>query len=73
MKETLSPNPMKGYLTAGAFTATCDVTTSPTGGLLIYHPTPQPPDGAYTLTLADEALPPMRAQCAGGVCKVDDA
>jgi hypothetical protein len=74
LRKPLSPNPMKGHLTAGAFTALCAVTTSPTtGGLLIYDPTPQPPDGSYTLTFADKTLPPVRARCTGGVCKVDDA
>jgi hypothetical protein len=73
LKVTLSPNPMKGQLTAGQFTADCVVTTSPAGGLSIYDPTPQPPDGSYTLTLADKKLPPVPARCAGGVCKVDDA
>jgi len=48
------------------------VTPSPTGGWLIYEPSPTPPDGGYTLTFADEKILPIRAQCSGGVCRVTD-
>jgi hypothetical protein len=72
LKVTLSPNPMKGQLTAGQFTAD-SVVTSPADGLSIYDPTSQPSDGSYTLTFADKKLPPVPAPCVGGVCKVDDA
>jgi hypothetical protein len=64
---------MKGWLTASGFTAECEVTSNPTGGWLIYYPSPKPPDGAYTLTFADEKISPVRARCSDGVCKVIDA
>jgi hypothetical protein len=72
-RYSTSPMPMKGQLTRPGFTAECVVTPSPTGGWLIYEPSPTPPDGGYTLTFADEKILPIRAQCSGGVCRVTDS
>jgi hypothetical protein len=70
---TSSPMPMKGLLTTPGFAAECVVSSSPTGGWLIYDPSPAPPNGAYTLTFADEEISAVRVQCSHGVCRVTDS
>ncbi len=53
---SMSPMPMKGWLTSKKFKAGCVVTRNPIGGWLIYEEWPAPPDGDYILSFADEEI-----------------
>ena len=45
--------PYKGQLVSDGGMAECVVTTSQTGGWLVYEVTPHLPDGSYALTFGD--------------------